>query len=382
MKFLHISDLHIGKRLNDFPMTEDQIHILNEILRIAAEEAPNAVLIAGDVYDKSIPSAEAVTAFDDFLSRLHQMDIPVCIISGNHDSPERLAFGARVMHSRGIYISRVYDGMVASVRLEDCHGTVSIYMLPFIKPAHIRRFYPEASIESYTDAVRTALSDIAPSPDERRILLAHQFVAGAQTSDSEELSVGGIENVDASVFDGFDYVALGHLHSPQKAARDTIRYCGSPLKYSFSERGQTKSVTVINMQAKGDVHISTIPLTPLRDLKAIKGSYMELTAKAYYTGTTLPEDYLHITLTDELDVPEAMGKLRTIYRNLMKLSYDNTRTRTMPDTGGAAADVRPLSPIEVFASFYEMQNGMPMSAEQEALVRRLAEESAEQGGAS
>ena len=372
MKLFHISDLHIGKRLNDFPLVEDQVYILNQILCAAELEKPDALLIAGDVYDKTVPPAEAVLAFDDFVYALHAMGIAIFAISGNHDSPERLSFGARMMHQSGVHIARVYDGEISSVRLEDAHGAVEVFMLPFIKPSHVRRFFEDESIETYTDAVRAALSRAALQPEARNVLLAHQFVTGAQTSESEEVNVGGLDNVDATVFEGFDYVALGHLHSPQNIGRETIRYCGTPLKYSFSEMNQTKSITVVEMLAKGQTMVSTIPLSPMRELRAIKGSYMEITENAFYHSTTLPEDYLHITLTDEHDVPEAMGKLRTIYRNLMKLSYDNTRTQTDAALHTQSAAVQ-RTPLEIFAAFYETQNGQPMTAEQASLMQNLAE---------
>jgi len=372
VKLLHISDLHLGKRLNEFPLVEDQIHILNEILRIAEAERPDAILAAGDIYDKSIPPAEAILAFDDFVYRLHMLGIPLFAISGNHDSAERLSFGARMMQMAGVFISRAYDGTLAPYRLTDEFGAVDIYLLPFVKPSHVRRFFPDAAMESYTDAVRTALSAVALDPAARHILVAHQFVTGAAISESEEVNVGGLDNVDASVFDGFDYVALGHLHSPQAVGRETLRYCGTPLKYSFSEINQTKSVTVIQLGDKGNTTVSTIPLMPLREMQSIRGTYMELLAPSFYRGTSLMDDYLHITLTDEHDVPEAMGKLRAVYRNLMKLSYDNTRTR-------AEAVLQPervtkqQTPAEVFAAFYEQQNNQPLSGEQAALVKALAE---------
>jgi len=372
MKFFHLSDLHIGKRLNDFPLVEDQVYILNEILRAAERERPDAVLIAGDVYDKTVPAAEAVMAFDDFVYALHEMGIVIFAISGNHDSAERLSFGARMMDKNGVHIARVYDGSLATIHMEDAHGTVAVTMLPFIKPSHVRRFFEDTTIETYTDAVRAALSKTALPPQNRHVLLSHQFVTGAQTSESEEVNVGGLDNVDAVAFEGFDYVALGHLHSPQNVGRETVRYCGTPLKYSFSEMNQTKSITIVDMHEKDNVAVSTIALTPLRELRAIRGTYMELTAGAFYHGTSLQDDYLHITLTDALDVPEAMGKLRTIYRNLMKLSYDNARTQSsrIPDVRAATAARTPLA---IFADFYEAQNGQPMTAEQSALMQALAE---------
>ena len=375
MKLIHLSDLHIGKRVNGFSMTEDQRHILREIIRIIADEKPDCIAIAGDVYDKPVPSAEAVEVFDDFLVRLAALDIPVFIISGNHDSPERLSFGNRLMDSAGIYLSPVYNGDVEPVSIEDEHGPVDVFMLPFIKPVHVRKaFSDEAeSIVSYTDAVRTAVDHMPVDKERRSILITHQFVTGAQRCESEELSVGGSDNVDASVFDDFDYVALGHIHGPQDMVDGRIRYCGSPLKYSFSEAGHHKSVTVAEIESAGNVDIHEIPLMPLRDMTELKGTYDELTAMSFYKDTGWKNNYIHITLTDEEDVPEAVARLRVIYPYLMKLDYDNRRTRsgvTITDT--SCSEKR--SPLDIFADFYELQNDMPMSDEQNDFVTRLIED--------
>ena len=326
MKLFHLSDLHIGKRVNEVSMLEDQKEILLQILRIVDEEQADALLIAGDVYDKSVPSAEAVTLFDDFLCCLAQRKLPVLIISGNHDSPERLAFGNRLLEQGGIHISPVYNGTVRSVTLTDDQGDVVFWLLPFVKPAHVKRFYPDSGIESYTDGCRVAIENMNVDFTKRNVLLVHQFVTGAATCESEEISVGGTDNVDASIFDGFDYVALGHIHGPQNVGSSRIRYCGTPLKYSFSEERHHKSVTVVNLGSKGDLQLQLRPLVPVRDLRSIRGTFAELTDKSFYSGTST-EDYLHIILTDEEDVPEAVGRLRLVYPNMMKLSYDNTRTR-------------------------------------------------------
>ena len=375
MKLIHLSDLHIGKRVNGFSMAEDQRHILREIIRIIADEKPDCIAIAGDVYDKPVPSAEAVEVFDDFLVRLAALDIPVFIISGNHDSPERLSFGNRLMDSAGIYLSPVYNGDVEPVSIEDEHGPVDVFMLPFIKPVHVRKAFPDEaeSIVSYTDAVRAAVDHMPVDKERRSILITHQFVTGAQRCESEELSVGGSDNVDASVFDDFDYVALGHIHGPQDMVDGRIRYCGSPLKYSFSEAGHHKSVTVAEIESAGNVDIHEIPLMPLRDMTELKGTYDELTAMSFYKDTGWKNNYIHITLTDEEDVPEAVARLRVIYPYLMKLDYDNRRTRsgvTITDT--SCSEKR--SPLDIFADFYELQNDMPMSDEQNDFVTRLIED--------
>ena len=371
MKLIHLSDLHIGKRVNEFSMLDDQAYILSEILRILDDERPDGVLIAGDVYDKTVPSAEAVALCDAFLCDLAARGIPTFLISGNHDSPERLAFGGRLMAAGGVYVSPVYAGNVTPITLQDEFGTVAVWLLPFVKPAHVRRFAGDTPIESYTDALRVAIEQMPLDPAYRNVLVTHQFVTGGERCESEEVSVGGSDNVDVSVFDGFDYVALGHLHGPQSVERETVRYCGTPLKYSFSESAHQKSVTVVELGNKGDVAVRTVDLTPLRDLREVRGTYAELTDRRTYEGTATA-DYLHVTLTDEQDVPDALGKLRCIYPNLMKLDYDNTRTRETAVIDGAQA-VENKSPLQLFAEFYELQNNAPMSDEQSALVRDLIE---------
>lgn len=371
MKWLHLSDLHLGKRVNGFSMTEDQRYILEQILGIMDEEKPDGVLLAGDIYDKSVPTAEAVQLFDWFLRGLAERKSTVFIISGNHDSAERLAFGASIMAPSGVYFSPVYDGKITAVTQEDAYGKVDIYLLPFLKPAMVRPFFPEEKIETYTDALKKALEGCPIHPERRNILLTHQFVAGASRCESEEIYVGGTEAVDVSVFRDFDYVALGHLHGPQQAGGENIRYCGTPLKYSFSEAKHQKSVTVVEMAEKGNLTLRTIPLTPQRDLREIKGSYMELTARAYYEGMCR-EDYLHITLTDEEDIFDAAARLRVIYPNLMKLDYDNKRTRGDQVITGAE-NTESKTPLELFSAFYEMQNNQPLSAEQTDILKEMTE---------
>ena len=372
MKLFHLSDLHLGKRLCEQSLLEDQREILRRILAILDDERPDAVLIAGDVYDKPVPPAEAVQLFDEFLAQLAGRQTPVFVIGGNHDSPERIAFGGRLMRASRVYMAPVYDGRVEPVTLTDEYGPVDVYLLPFVKPAGVRRFFPEREIAGYTDAIRAAVEAMAPDPARRSVLVTHQFVTGAARCDSEELSVGGSDNVDAAVFDPFDYVALGHLHGPQAAGRTALRYCGSPLKYSFSEAGQTKSVTVVELAEKGQVTVRTRPLTPLRELVELRGRYEELTLRSFYEGTSYTEDYLHITLTDEEDIPDAVGKLRVIYHNLLRLDYDNARTRAglwdaqLPKT-------EQKTPLELFAELYEKQNGQPMSEEQTDFMRELIE---------
>ena len=371
MKLIHLSDLHIGKRVNEVSMLEEQAYILSQILNVIDAVQPGAVLISGDVYDKSIPSAEAVTLFDDFLFRLAERNQQVFIISGNHDSAERLAFGGRLMEGSGIHLSPAYNGSVVPITLQDEYGPVHFWLLPFLKPIHVKRFYPEEGIETYTDACRVAVEKMNVDTGQRNVLLTHQFVTGSVTCDSEEISVGGSDNVDAAIFEKFDYVALGHIHGPQNIGTERIRYCGTPLKYSFSEAGHKKSVTVVDLGEKDSFRLDTVPLIPKHDLREIRGSYEEVTARSFYENTPV-EDYLHITLTDEEDVPEAVARLRVIYPNLMKLSYDNTRTRSNAVIDGAA-EVQTKSPLELFGELYALQNNQPMSEVQQAFMRNLIE---------
>ncbi len=375
MKIFHLSDLHLGKRLCEYSLIEDQKYILERILDAVEREHPDVLIIAGDVYDKPVPSAEAVALFDNFLSALSGKSIPTFVISGNHDSPERIAFGASIMGASRIYMSPVFEGDVTPIRLSDEHGDVCFYLLPFIKPAHVRRVYPDDLCDSYTDALAIAISHMNVDERTRNVLVTHQFVTGASRSESEEISVGGSDNVDASVFERFDYTALGHIHGPQSISRECVRYCGTPLKYSFSEAGHIKSITSVTLGKKGDVSIDTLPLVPLRDLREIRGSFDALTSPSYYSNEAR-DDYLHITLTDEEDVPEALTRLRSIYPNLMKLDYDNTRTRAK-STFSLESEPEKRSPIQLFCDFFEIQNGrVPDDTQREylsALIEKIWE---------
>lgn len=430
MRFLHLSDLHLGKRVNDFSMLEEQEHILEQIIAITDSmrqegKAPAGIIIAGDIYDRSVPPLQAVTLFDDFLYALRQRDLKVFMISGNHDSAERVAFGGRIMSEEGICISPVYNGTVEPVRLTDEDGEVDVFLLPFIRPSMVRAVLEgEAPAEetaeqdteavaaeqdaeaapaeetaeqeegsgkkgasslSYTEAMAAAISRMPVDSAHRNILVTHQFVTGASRSDSEEIFVGGIDNVDAGVFAPFDYVALGHIHRPQYIGRGkapgepVIRYCGTPLKYSFSEEKDVKSVTVLDLGKKEEgmapseyVTITEIPLTPLHDMRSLRGRYDELTLRQNYENTE-KEDYLHITLTDENDIPDALTRLRIIYPNIMKLDYDNARTRA-EGIRGEAGEVRRRLPLELLDEFYERQNGCPMNEEQRDFARTVIEQ--------
>lgn len=374
MRFLHTADLHIGKRVNEFSMLEDQEYILRQILKTADKEQVEAVLIAGDVYDKQVPSAETVRLFDWFLTQLNSRKLPVFVIGGNHDSVERLSFGAQIMEESGVYLTQSYDGKVVPVRLEDEYGPVNLWMLPFLKPAMVKRFFPEQEIVTYQDALETVIGNMELNREERNLLIAHQFVTGAVTGGSEdsvEVFVGGVENVDASVFADFDYVALGHIHRAQSAGGEQIRYSGTPLKYSFSEIRHEKSVTIAELKEKGSLTVHQEPLKPLHDMREIRGSYEELVLRENYQGTNL-EDYLHVILTDENDIPDVIGRLRSIYPNIMKLDYDNQRTRRNQELMKEEAAVE-QSPMELLGQFFLQQNNQEMSPEQTEYARTLME---------
>ncbi len=374
MKLLHIADLHIGKRVNEFSMIPDQTFILGQIVKLAETEHPDAVLIAGDVYDKGQPSAEAVELLDDFLTKLAGLPVPVYMISGNHDSPERLGFASRLLKPSGLHIAGTFDGLPQKVRILDEYGAVNIYLLPFIKPATVNP-YLEKPAETYEEAVVAALNRAEIDASERNVLLAHQFVTcGAVSpgrSASESVSVGGLDHVDASAFAAFDYVALGHLHQPQSIGRDAVRYAGSPLKYSFSEARHIKSATVVTLRAKGEVEARKIPLTPMRDLREIRGELAELLG-AGREDEQNTGDYIHATLTNEEEIYDAVGRMRQVYPNLMALDFDNSRTRqaVLFDTA-SSEDAAEKSPLELFSEFYFLQNGKRLTPEQTSRMGRI-----------
>lgn len=379
MKFVHISDLHLGKRLNEYSLAEDQKYILDEIVSVVDEERPDGVLIAGDVYDKSVPSAEAVQLFDEFLVKLSQRKKQVFVISGNHDSPERIAFGGRLMGASGVHLSPVYDGQVLPVTMTDEYGVLNVYSLPFVKPSHVKRFYEDEEIFSYTDGVAVAVKHMQINPSERNVLLSHQFVTGASLSGSEdEITVGGTDNVDASVLKDFDYVALGHIHGAQNCVNEKIRYSGTPLKYSFSELKHQKSVTVVELKAKGEAPIVyTRPLTPLREVTELRGRFAELTAPEFYAGKAFQKDYLRIILTDEEDVVDGYAKLRQIYPHFAKLEYDNARTRSNAVIS-ADENVEEKTAMELFCELFELQNNRPVNEQEAAFLQELIEKTEEE----
>ena len=379
MKLMHLSDLHLGKRLNEFSLLEDQSFILQQLVELVRSEQPDCVLLAGDIYDKPVPPAEAVTLFDDFLNKLAQLTT-VCVTSGNHDSAERLAFGAQLMREGGVHFCGLYTGEPQCVTLQDAYGSVHVYLLPFLKPAHVRHCLPPTEAEqvtTYHEALRCAVERLHINAAERNVLVAHQFVTGAQTAGSEAVNVGGVDNIGAEVFAAFDYTALGHIHKAQNVGSERLRYSGTPLKYSFAEWQQEKSVTLVELGEKGSVSVTALPLAPLRDLRKLRGSYEELMSKDFYDelpkdSDGLLRDFYHLTLTDEEDVPDAVQKLRSVYKNLLQLEYDNKRTRTDNAIEGAERVVE-KSPLELMEEFYQLQNNQALSEKQRAYLQGLLE---------
>lgn len=379
MKLMHLSDLHLGKRLNEFSLLEDQSFILQQLVELVRSEQPDCVLLAGDIYDKPVPPAEAVTLFDDFLNKLAQLTT-VCVTSGNHDSAERLAFGAQLMREGGVHFCGLYTGEPQCVTLQDAYGSVHIYLLPFLKPAHVRHCLPPTEadqVTTYHEALRCAVERLHINAAERNVLVAHQFVTGAQTAGSEAVNVGGVDNIGAEVFAAFDYTALGHIHRAQNVGSERVRYSGTPLKYSFAEWQQEKSVTLVELGEKSSVSVTALPLAPLRDLRKLRGSYEELMSREFYDelpkdSDGLLRDFYHLTLTDEEDVPDAVQKLRSVYKNLLQLEYDNKRTRTDNAIEGAERVVE-KSPLELMEEFYQLQNNQALSEKQRAYLQGLLE---------
>lgn len=379
MRLLHCSDLHLGKRVHECSMTEEQRHILKQIASIAVAQQVDGIIIAGDLYDKLVPSIEAVGLLDEFLTSLWEQHLPVYLISGNHDSPERLSFGTQLLEQNDVYLAGIFTGKAQHLSLQDAYGALELYLLPFIKPAVVRSFYPEESIETYEDAVRVVLSQSDIDPQKRNMLVAHQFVTNngrePERSDSETLSVGALDQVDVSLFDGFDYVALGHIHGPQKIGRETVRYCGSPLKYSFSEWRHKKSVTIVELKEKGIVLLEQVPLVPIHDLREIRGTLSSL-LQPEVVAQGDPQDYLRVILTDEIPPYDPLGQLRQVYPNLLRLDFERNEAAAM-ESITAAQDVEEKTIMELFSDFYEMANDRSMNEAERAVMEQIWKE---QGG--
>lgn len=371
MKLIHMSDLHLGKRYIEHSFLEDQKDILEKILREIELNQPEGIIIAGDIYDKSVPSAEAVEVFDSFLTKLAALKTPVFLISGNHDSAERIAFASHIMKESGIYISPIYAGKIEPVTLQDEYGPVNFYLVPFLKPANVRRYYPEKEINNYSDAFRVLVEEMHLNKEERNVLIAHQMISGSEVSGSEEMSVGGVESIEASVFEDFDYVALGHIHKRQ-TMKGKIHYCGTPLKYHFSEIKNKNGITLAELKEKGDLSLTTLYLTPQRELRELKGKFDDLMKEEFYLKQNR-EDYYHVILTDEEDILDGAKKLRNIYPHILKMDYDNTRTRTRSSLQ-AIEELEEKSVSELFEEFYERQNGLGLNEFQKDYFDKLMKE--------
>lgn len=378
MRFFHLGDLHIGKQLHGFSLIEDQKAVLGQVVALAQTHQPDAILVAGDIYDRSIPPGEAVGVFDDFLTDLAGLGVQVFLVSGNHDSPERLSFGSRLMRVNGVHLCGSFTGRLERIELSDAFGSVHVHLLPFVKPGMVRPWFPDAVVDSYEDAVRTVIAAADLDPEARHILVAHQFITSGglqpERSESETFAVGGVDNVDAAVFDGFDYVALGHIHGPQAIGRPAVRYAGSPLKYSFSEARHRKGVVMVDLNARGDVQISQLPLTPRHDLRELRGPLDALLAAARDAETVAGEtcqDYIRAVLTDEAELFDAQGQLRLAYPNLMTIGFEKSHAQADSSATATADDLTLQSPLVLFSEFYQSQNDSPLSAEQVRIIEGI-----------
>ena len=376
MRFLHLADLHIGKRVNGFSMIEDQKFVFEQVYNVIENEKIDGIIMAGDIYDKPVPSAEAVKLFDEMLTRLVSINLPIFVISGNHDSAERIGFGSDILSVAKVYMSRVYNGNLKKIELEDDYGKINVYLLPFIKPATVKNIYKEAEIKDYDDALEYVLSQEKIDETKRNVIVSHQFVTGAMRSESEEVSVGGLDNVSVENYKAFDYVALGHIHRAQQMGRESARYAGTLLKYSFSEEKHNKSMTIVDLKEKGNIEIKEIPVKPLHDLKTIKGKFSKITSEEFYKELK-KEDYYRAVLTDEDDILNAIGKLKSIYPNLMSMEYDNTRTRSYSVVDNVET-VEAKSPLDYFEEFFEKQNGRKMSEKQRNYLLEILGEAREE----
>ncbi len=374
MKFIHISDLHLGRKMFEYSMIDEQHNALRQVIKAGVEHKVDGVLIAGDIYDKSVPTVEAITLFEEFLMELADRKIKVFIISGNHDSVERVSFGADLFKKSNIYIAKAYDGNVPAIELEDEYGKLYVHLLPFVKPAMVKKYYEDSEITDYNSAIKTVVENMILDSSKRNIILVHQFITGAVRSDSEEVFLGGLDNVDFEVFDDFDYVAMGHIHKPQSMGRKNVRYSGSPLKYSIDEIKHKKSMTIIELNNKGEISIDTIPFVQIKDIKKLEGTYMELTDRKNYIDIKR-DDYFHVILKDELDIPDALRKLKVIYPNILKLEYCNKRTATRRTC--IRPDQVKKNVLDYVKGLYEQQNNSQIDDMQLELIQHLWEDDIE-----
>lgn len=376
MKILHLADLHLGKRVNEMSMIEDQKYILDQIITLIKEESVGIVLLCGDIYDKSIPTIEAIHLLDEFLDQLSKMAIKVLMISGNHDSIDRLSFGKSLFTRSNLYIASQFENEIEKITVKENGITVNFYMLPFVKSAYISHIF-QLQTDSYEECFRYLIEHTKIDEEETNILLSHQFVTAnkknPELSDSETSSLGGIDNIDFHIFDPFDYVALGHIHKPQAMGREMVRYAGSILKYSFSEIHMDKKATILTIDAKKEISLSFYPLKPLRDMREIECSLEELLKKQCEIGNQ--EDYMHVILTDEEQILDAIGKVRTIYPNVMQISFKNRRYMKQLESAQIKEDqISDQSPAELFEQFYKMQNHIDLDEKRLQLVLSVFEE--------
>lgn len=371
MKILHLADLHIGKMIYEQSLLEDQKYMLQQIIEIVEQEKIEAVLIAGDIYDRSVPPGEAVEVLNDFLNTLiKQLKVKVFMIAGNHDSKERLNFGSRILENDGLYIQTNYDGQIRKVALSD---QINVYLLPFLKPIEVRPYFPDEKIENYNDAMKCIMQNETIDSSKINLLMAHQFVTNCQNSpercDSEVTPVGGIENVEVSNFDAFDYVALGHIHGPQRIGKDTIRYAGTMLKYSFSEVNHHKSAVMITIdETTKQLDYALLPLKPLRDMRVLKGPIQELLKPENYQGTNT-DDYIKAILTNSEAIYDAIGQMRKVYPHTLSLEIENCQTSFGQEEWQKLEKIKKKSEFELFEDFYQFQNNRQLDEEQTKMVQ-------------
>ena len=379
MKLLQLADLHLGKILQEQSLIEDQEYMLKQIIEIIKRENIEVVLISGDVYDRGVPPAEAVNLLDSFLKTLiKELKIKVFMIAGNHDSKDRLAFGSKIFEDEGLYIESKYNGNLRKVELQDKYGKLNIYMLPFVKPIEVKQFFEGDLENNYNTAINEIITKELINKEERNVIMVHQFVtAGAvepERTESEVLSLGGIENVDVSNFECFDYIAIGHVHRPQKIGRDTARYAGTILKYSFSELNHNKTVPVIELKEKGNIDIDLVKLEPLRDMREIKGPIEELIRKENYEcGNT--NDYIKAIITNEEPVYDAIGQIRRIYPNTLKLEFKNSKTANSTVKQALnLKNIKQKSELELFSDFYKAQNNIDLNENETEIIKNIISE--------
>ena len=379
MRILHLADLHLGKILQEQPLIEDQKYMLEEIIKKVQEENIEIILISGDIYDRSIPQTDAVDMLDYFLNKLiKDLKKQVFMISGNHDSKERLGFGNKIFENDGLYISSKYEGQIKKVELQDEYGKLNIYLLQFIKPVEVKKYF-EDEILSYDETIKKIIEKENIDETQRNIILTHQFVTcigeEVERTDSETISLGGIDNVDISNYDKFDYVAIGHVHRPQRIGRDTARYAGTMLKYSFSEVNHKKTIPIIDFKEKGNINIKLVELTPLRDMREIKGPIEELTKKENYKNTNT-EDYIKAIITNEEPVYDAIGQIRKVYPNVLKLEIQNSKSSVSQndEKEKELQNIKNKSEVELFNEFYKFQNYTELNDEQTQVIENIVKE--------